>query len=269
MVSCAADRFVDPVDAAIGLGEDCAGEIRSGEMQNVGSAELTGEIEAGRIDICDEDARAAGGAGGLQGEQANHAGSENEGGGTFRHLADGNRMEGDGGGLQHGGFGKGERGREAVGNALRHSDKFGKGSGAAVVATGDTEDLAAVAEVDFSALAEGAGSAEDRRVEGDAVAGAEAGDGVAYGSDSAGSLMAHDDWGNASPGGAVVAVNIAAADPASGHADEQVAGSGGGQRDVAQGESVVRLKDERSHDFSLPPNGARDASKARIAGKRP
>ena len=69
------------------------------------------------------------------------------------HLGDGDGVEGDGGGFEHGGFGEGRVVGKAMDDARGDDDVFGEGAGAAVVAAGDAEDLAIVAEIDVAAEA--------------------------------------------------------------------------------------------------------------------
>ena len=70
---------------------------------------------------------------------------------------------------------------QAIENALGDGDVFGECAVAAVVAAGDADHFAAVAEVDFAAAAEDAFAAIDGGVEGDAIAGLEVGDAGADG----------------------------------------------------------------------------------------
>ena len=87
---------------------------------------------------------------------------------SFRY-AHGVQRHGDG--FEHGGLGKRDVVRQPVDDALRNGDELGKGAMAAVVAAGNADHLAVVAEVDFAAPAEGALPAVDGGVERDAVAG--------------------------------------------------------------------------------------------------
>jgi hypothetical protein len=65
--------------------------------------------------------------------------------------------------------------RGVVGDALGHGEEFGEGAGAAVLAAGDADDLAVVAEVDLAARQKSQTAAVDGGVEGDAIAGREGG----------------------------------------------------------------------------------------------
>ncbi len=75
--------------------------------------------------------------------------------------ADAHRMQRYGDGFEHGGFGKGDVLREPVEDTLRDGNVFGKGAVAAVIAAGDADDLAVVAEVDFATRAVLASAAID------------------------------------------------------------------------------------------------------------
>jgi hypothetical protein len=96
---------------------------------------------------------------------------------------------------------------------------IGESSGAAIVGAGDAEDLAAVAEIYIAAAAVLTFAAVDGGVEGDAVAFGETLNGLADGGDFSGRFVTHHDRGNAAPGGAIVAVDVAAADAAGGYVD--------------------------------------------------
>jgi hypothetical protein len=113
---------------------------------------------------------------------------------------------------------------KAVQDAGGNDDKFGECSGAAVVAAGNAEDLAMVAEIYMAAKAVVAGATVDGGVEGDAVAFGESGNVLAYGGDASGGFVAHYDRRNAAAGGTVVAVNIAAANAAGGYLNQDFIG---------------------------------------------
>src|SRR5205814_6368326 len=98
--------------------------------------------------------------------------------------------------------------------------KFRESSGAAIIAAGNAEDLATVAKIYVAATAVGTFATVDGGIEGDAVTGRESFYGGADSGDDSGGFVAHDDGRDAAAGGAVVAVNVAAADAASGDADE-------------------------------------------------
>src|ERR1700756_1660544 len=67
----AADRFEDDVGSeAAGLVEDFAREIGAGEMEGLVNTEGARQVQAGIVDVGDEDACGAGSACGLHGEQS-------------------------------------------------------------------------------------------------------------------------------------------------------------------------------------------------------
>src|SRR5882724_2936828 len=101
-------------------------------------------------------------------------------------------MEGKGNGLQHGGLGKRKAVGQAIDDAGRNHNIFGEGAGAAVVRAGNSQDLAAVAEIDFSAAAGGADATKDGRIESNSVIRCESVHAGAQSSDSSGSFMPHD-----------------------------------------------------------------------------
>jgi len=109
-------------------------------------------------------------------------------------------------------------------DASGNDDILGKCAGATVVAAGNAEDLAMVAEIYMAEKAVLAGATVDGGVEGDAIAFGESGNVLAYGGDASGGFVAHYDRRNAAAGGAVVAVDIAAADAAGGYLDQDFIG---------------------------------------------
>lgn len=158
-----------------------------------------------------------------------------------------NGMDGDSDGFKHGGFGKAERVREFIGDALQNDDVFGKRSSAAVIAAGDAENPAAVTEIDFAARTMGTTAARDRRIKRDAIAFAPSGDLCADGGDAAGRFVTHDDGGNAAAGRAIVTVDISARNSASSDPDKQFARSGNGGRKIGNLELPVLGKKHRFH----------------------
>ena len=188
--------FEDAVDAAAGgEGEDFFGEGGAGGEEDFVGAESGGEGEAGGVDVGDEDAAGALGLGGLEKEEADHAGSDDEDGFVAGEGGDVDAVEGDGDGFEHGGGFEGEVLWEVVADTGGDGEIFGEGSGAAEVRGGNADDLAVVAEVYLAGEAEGAGAAVDGGVEGDTVADFVAGDLGADGGYGSGGLVAHDDGG--------------------------------------------------------------------------
>lgn len=182
-------------------------------------AELLGEIQAILVNVGDENFFAACGANGLQSEDADGAGTDDQNGVAGGDVREVDTVDGHGNGFEHGGFGERKIFRKAMQDARGHGDEFGEGSGAAVVAAGDAQDLATVAEVHVTAETARASAAVDRGIEGDAIARSETAYGGTDGGDNAGSFVAHDQRGDTAAGAAVVAVNVAAANAAGGDAD--------------------------------------------------
>src|SRR2546421_6299201 len=129
-------------------------------------------------------------------------------------------MDRDGDGFEHRGFGEGKIVRQTIKDSRGDGDEFGESSGAAIIAAGNAEDLATVAKIYVAATAVGTFAAVNGGIEGDAVSGREVFYGAADSGDDSGGFVAHDDGRDAAAGGAVVTVDIAAADAASGDADE-------------------------------------------------
>jgi len=184
----------------------------------------------------------------LQDEEADHAGTDDERGAIGWHLGDGDGVERDGDGLEHGCFGEGKLVWKAMNDAGGNDDILGKCAGAAVVAAGNAEDLAMIAEIYVAAKAVLASAAIDGGVEGDAVAFGESGDVLACGGDAPGGFVAHYDGGNAAAGGAVVAVDIAAADAARGDLDQDFIGQWRGLGEIGDFQVLV-FGEEKSFHF--------------------
>ena len=106
----------------------------------------------------------------MEDEQADHAGADDECGVAVIDWSDSNGVKSDGGSFEHCGFREWKIVRQAMDDARGDDDVFGECAGAAIVAAGDAEDLAIVAEIDVTAFAVSAGAAEDGGVEGDAFA---------------------------------------------------------------------------------------------------
>src|SRR5258708_997320 len=168
-------------------------------------------------------------------------------------------MQRDGNRLQQRGLGKGEILRQQVRDARRENDELGKGPGAAVVAAGNAEDLAVVAQVHFSPLAERAVAAIDGRIKGDAVAFTKT---VYVGADAghdAGGLMSHHERRNPPPGRTVVAVNVAAADSAGGNAYQNFIAPRHRYRELRNFKLVVFREKKSFHGRPCEPTRYHDA----------
>src|SRR6202049_3680359 len=109
-------------------------------------------------------------------------------------------------GFQQCGFGERKTFRQAMNDACRHHDKLGKRSRATVVATGDAQNLAAIAEINVSVMAGRALATIDRRVKGDAITLGPAAYVLADGCDCSRGFVSHHDRGDATSRRAVVAV---------------------------------------------------------------
>ena len=97
-------------------------------MKRLGSAEGIGEAKARRIDVGNEDVAAASCARGLQRQQSDHPGADDEGGFSAANFADLDGVQSYGDRLEHGGLGEGHRIGQPVDNLLRHGYIFGEGS---------------------------------------------------------------------------------------------------------------------------------------------
>src|SRR5258708_27253337 len=93
-------------------------------------------------------------------------------------------MQGDGGGFEQCGLSKRKAVRQAIDDAGRNHNIFSEGPGTAVVRAGDSEDLAAVAKIDFSAPARSPTPTIDGRIERDSVTGCKSPYSIPHGSNS-------------------------------------------------------------------------------------
>jgi len=248
----AADAFEGDVDTFVIGAFENFGEKGIVRQKNFGSAKFFRKCETLRVHVSDKNFGAACGAEGLQRENADSACADNERGGVWSELHEIDAVDGDGDGFEHGGFGE----RKTVGQAVEDSRgdgyEFGEGPGAAIVAAGNAEDLAAVAEIYVAAAAVGTFAAVNGGIEGDAIAGHEVFYGVTDRSDDTGGFVTHDDRRDAAAGGAVVTVNVAAANAAGGDADEDFVRRGRGRREFGEFEIAVAGEEKGFHRISFP-----------------
>ena len=185
-------------------------------------AEFLGDGEARVLGVDGDDLRETRDFSGLEREQADHAGADDDGGIARGDGGEADGVHAHGDGLDHGGFGETELGGQLVEDAGGDGDELGEGAVTAVIAAGDAEDLAVVAEVHVAALTVDALAAEDRGIEGHAVARGETLHLGADSGDDARGLVAHDQRGDAAARGAVVAMDVGTADPAGADLDQDV-----------------------------------------------
>ena len=136
---------------------------------------------------------------------------------------------------------------QLVEDPRRHGDELRERAVAPVVGARDAEHRPRVAQVDVAAAAEVTAAAIDRGVEGDAIAGREPGHGGAGPFDHPGRLVAHHERRDAAAGDAGVAVDVAAADAAGAHADEDVLVADVRQRHVGHRQPAVFGEQQRFH----------------------
>lgn len=143
--------------------------------------------------------------------------------------------------------------RNRVRDVLRNGDQLGEGALTSKLLAGNSEHLPVFAKVDRSGPAGWAFAAGDGRIERHSVSGAEAGDVVPHCRDDSGGFVPHHQRGDSATGAAVEPVDIATADTAGSHRDEQVLGADGrlwqignlqlfwlGQQESFQGEGPRR-----------------------------
>src|SRR5690349_2500849 len=112
---------------------------------------------------------------------------------------------------------------QTVHDARRDSNKFRESSRAAIVAARNSENLPVVAQIHFTANAVAAGATVDCRIEGNSVPFGKLGHTWSQRSDSAGSLMPHNNGRNAPARRTVIAVNVTSADATSCHPHQYLA----------------------------------------------
>src|SRR5208282_1174379 len=149
--------------------------------------------------------------------------------------------------FEHRCFGKRKIFRQAIKDARRNGDIFRKSSGTSKLGAGHSQDLAVVAQIHISTTTVVAGAAKDGRVEGDSVAFGEAAYSVPHGGNCSGSFVPHHYWRNAPARGAVVTVDVAAADAASGHAHEDFTAARRWLRKCDHFQMLVFRKQKRLH----------------------
>jgi hypothetical protein len=108
-----------------------------------------------------------------------------------------------------------------IGDTSRHRDVLRKCTHAAKGRCGYSYDFSVVAEVDLATTTKKTFTAEDSRVECDAIADLKAGDSAPDGLDNASRFMTHDDGRETTARTSVIAMHIAAADTAGMDANQQ------------------------------------------------
>jgi len=141
-------------------------------------------------------------------------------------------MKRDGYCFEKGGLMKGEIFGKPISNSRRDCHELGEGAGATVIPARNPKNLAAITEVHLSAETTGTSAAINRGIKSDAIAWLEGAYVFAHRIDDSSGFVPHDDWRNAAPGRAVVAVNIAAADSAGGYANQQLVSADSGYGNV-------------------------------------
>ena len=249
-----ADRLDDHVGAtAAGRLGDGAPELLVVRPDCDVRAEPAGELEPLLVEVDPDHAGSAGEAQRLDGEEADHPGAD-DGSGGARHLArepDGVQRHGER--LGEGGPLERELVREPRERPARHGHVLREGSVAAVAGKRRADHLAKLAEVRAARDARGARAAGERRLEGDPVARLPLCHAAACAHDDTCCLVPHDQRRRPAARGAVVAVHVAAADPAGAHRHEHVIVPDGGVGHVHVGKRQEVVEVERLHGGYGPP----------------
>ncbi len=109
-----------------------------------------------------------------------------------------------------------------------------------------------LAKIHLAAPAELAFAAVNGGVEGDAVAGPVARSSLTHGRYDAGRLMTHHDGRNAAARGAIVAMDIAAADPAGGNPNQHFAWTRSRRRQIGNSQMFVFGEQQSLHAWREP-----------------
>jgi len=247
----AANALDSDVDAfVVGALENSCEQGIVGEKSFRG-AEFFCECEALRVDIGHENFGATGGAQSLQREDADGAGADDKRGGAWSELREVDAVDCDGDGFEHRSFGERKIVRQAIEDSRGDGDELGESSGATIVGARDAEDLATIAKIYVAAAAVGTFAAVNGGIEGDTIAGRKSFYRSADGGDDTGGFVAHDDGRDAAARGAVVTVNVAAADAASGDADENLVGRRRWRGEIGELEILVAREEKGFHRVSF------------------
>ena len=149
--------------------------------------------------------------------------------------------------LQHCCFLEGKIRGQAVDDSRRNGNKLCKSPGPAIVGARNSQNLPVVAEIYFSAPAVAASATVDCRIERDSISFRKSRHSRPDRGDFSGCLVAHDDGGNAPARGAVVAVNVAPADPASGHTHQDFVRLGPWHGQISHFQMLILRKQESFH----------------------
>jgi hypothetical protein len=136
---------------------------------------------------------------------------------------------------------------QAIKDARRNGNVFCKSSGASKLGAGNSQDLAVVAQIHVSATAVAAGSTENGRVERDSVAFRKSTYAHSHSGDCSGGFVSHYNGRDAPAGGTIVAVNVAAADSASGYSYEHLAVARRRVRKISNFQVLVFRKQKSFH----------------------
>jgi len=129
---------------------------------------------------------------------------------------------------------KGEIVGKPMSDSGRDSYKLSERPGTPIVSARNAKDLAAIAEVHLSAQTAGTSATINRGIKSDAVARAKITYVFTDSFHNPGRFVPHDDGWNATPGRAVVAVNIAAADSTRGYPNEELVGAKSWDRKIGE-----------------------------------
>ena len=218
--------------------------IRVGEIDDpvAGPGEVVVAVE-----VHGDDPGATNRAGDLNHQQTDHACADHHGGGSRLGVDQTNGMQGDRKGLGKGRLLEGKMVGEGDQNRSGHGDKTGKGSVLAELGAGDAEDLPAFAEIRMPTRAVGTTTTEEHRVHGHAIADGPTGGSLSEGRDGPRTFVPHDDRGQAATGIPIIAMDVAAADPAGGDLNQNFSRNGHWLRDIRDGKFLVFGQDKGFH----------------------
>jgi hypothetical protein len=186
-------------------------EFRVGRKECLVSSQLASRCKFALLEIDSDHLAAAEDSEGLDGQQADHASADDHSRATGLYTRNLGGMHRNRNCFDERRLFVGEGVRQTINDVLGDGDVFGEGAVATVVAAGDAEYLAAVAEINIACGAECTLAAGYGGVEGDSVADVEGANVSADLCHNASGLMPHDERRYAAACAAIITVHIASA----------------------------------------------------------
>jgi len=179
-------------------------------------------LQAGCVDVRDKHPRATGSTSSLQCQQPDHACADHQRRLAAFDVRDRHCVKRHRNRFQHRRLRECQVVRQLVHDPRRHGNVLRESSSPAVIAARDANHLPVIAQIRLALATKVAHTAVNRRVERDTIAHGEFTHLGADAGNNACGLMPHDNGRNPSPRGAVVSMNVTAADATSGHLYQHV-----------------------------------------------